>query len=55
LHDIFCIVFVPHQPARQPIPGIEMREDDRVKPLSNSKRPGPSINSVCHGASVLSE
>ena len=37
LHHIFRIVFIAHQPARQPIGGIEMRNDDRVKALSNCK------------------
>ena len=34
LHDIFRVVFIPHQPARQPIGGLEMRQHDVVKARS---------------------
>src|SRR5688572_13730067 len=35
LHCIFRIVFIPHQPARQPMGSIQMRKDDRVKAFAN--------------------
>ena len=50
LHRIFRIVFIPHQPARQPIGRIEMWKDDRVKALPNSKHHRRSIRSITHGA-----
>jgi len=31
LDDVFRIVLVPHQPARQPVRGIQMGQDDIVK------------------------
>jgi hypothetical protein len=34
LHDIFRIVLIPHEPARQPIGRIEMGQDDLVKTLT---------------------
>src|SRR5688572_8480770 len=48
LYYIFCVVFVTHQPARQPIARIEMRNDDGFKALPKSKRDGRSIQTITH-------
>jgi hypothetical protein len=53
LHDIFRIVFIPHQPARQPMGGIKMRKDDRVKAFSNSRGRCRSVESVRHSWTTL--
>src|SRR5262245_5792681 len=48
LDDIFCIVLIPHEPARQPKGGIEMGQDNLVKRNRGCRR-GPA-RFVTHGA-----
>ena len=47
LHDVFRIVFIPHQPARQPIRGIEMGKNDLVKTLAGGRRVGRLCKLSC--------
>ena len=55
LHDVFRVVFIPHQPARQPIGGAEMRKDDRVKAFAKRRRrcrAGESISYALERGSI---
>src|SRR4029077_1481641 len=38
LHDIFRIVLIAHQPARQPMSGVEVGQDDSVEVLADCGR-----------------
>jgi hypothetical protein len=51
LHHIFRIAFVPHQPARQAVAGIQVRNDDSFKALSTLECNRRSIQTTTHDQS----
>jgi hypothetical protein len=54
LHDIFGVVLVPHQPARQPIGRVEVRDNDVVKALGESEC-CPRSKFIIHGESSVAK